>query len=130
MIMIERRHPIAFHPVGIGQRVGTSKVRLKDGFETLILVFRLIMLFAPLRIFLSAGLLLTSTGFVYGTVVALTQRRGFPSAAALAMIIGFMLCMLGLVADQISQLRSDRLGAPAVPMRDEPVPPHSSGESP
>jgi glycosyltransferase involved in cell wall biosynthesis len=121
MIMIERRHRIAFHPVTIGTRIGDSKVRIRDGFETLMLVVRMVMLFAPLRIFLRAGTVLASAGMIYGVAVSVLRGQGFPAAAVLAVVVGFMLCMLGLVADQISQLRVDRLRLPVATLDENPV---------
>ena len=50
MIMLEQGYPISFHPVKTKPRIGDSKVRLMDGFSTMALVLRIVMLFAPLRI--------------------------------------------------------------------------------
>ena len=52
MILLERGYPIAYHPVELNPRIGRSKVKMGDGFMALMLVLRMIMLFAPLRIFL------------------------------------------------------------------------------
>ena len=73
------------------------------------LVLRIVMLFAPLRIFLRLGVNVAAAGFIYGLVVSLVRRQGFPAAAVLGVVVGFLLCMLGLIADQISQLRMERL---------------------
>jgi glycosyltransferase involved in cell wall biosynthesis len=118
-IMIEQRHPMAFHPVTLGTRVGSSKVRMRDGFGTLMLVLRIVMLFAPLRIFLRLGVNVGATALVYGLAVSLVRRQGFPAAAVLGVVLGFLFCMLGLIADQISQLRMDRLRTPPVLLLDQ-----------
>jgi hypothetical protein len=109
LAVAERGYPVAFHDITLRRRVGESKVRLRDGFRTMALVVRLVMLFAPLRIFGRSGVLLTLVGLVYGVAVSLADRRGFPVAAVVAVVVGFMLCMLGLIADQISQLRMEPL---------------------
>lgn len=105
MIMVERGYPFAFYPVTTGQRVGYSKVKLADGFIALVLVVRTIMLFAPLRIFFGFGMFLLFTGLLYGVPMAMVYGHGFPAAAVLVVLAGLLLCMLGLVADQISQMR-------------------------
>ncbi len=107
LALAERGYPVAFHNVTLRKRIGQSKVRLRDGFRTMALVVRLVMLFAPLRIFVRSGLFLTVVGLIYGLAVSIAERRGFPVAALLAVVVGFMLCMLGLIADQISQLRME-----------------------
>lgn len=105
MIMLERRYPVAFHAVTMAPRIGTSKVRLRDGFATIALVLRLAMLFTPLRVFARGGLLLVVLGLAYSVAVALRQGSGIPVAGAFAMLTGVLLAAVGLIADQISQLR-------------------------
>lgn len=109
MVLLARRLPLRFHPITQRARVGTSKVRVADGFASLLLVLRTVALFAPLRIFFSPGLVLLAVGFVYGVGTAVVLGRGLPTAALLLANTGMMLCVLGLVADQVSQLRLERL---------------------
>ncbi len=115
MVMIERRYPVVFHQVQLNPRLGSSKVALGDGFAALMLVLRMVMLFAPLRIFFRTGALLVVAGILYGIPVTLIDGGGVPAAAAVLLIVGMMLCMLGLIADQISQLRLNQLDASAAP---------------
>lgn len=110
MLMVERKYPIRFHPVQIEPRIGTSKVRLRDGILALSKLVRLIMLFAPMRIFFRLGLILGGLGMGYGTWVTFSQKLGFPVAGMLLVTIGVLLCMLGLIADQISQFWLSQLG--------------------
>ncbi len=108
MIMVERGYPVNFHQVHLNPRIGRSKVRIGDGFMALMLVLRMIMLFAPLRIFLRFGLLLLAGGFCYGLALALTFGAGWPAASVLVMLSGLMMSLFGLIADQISQMRLSR----------------------
>lgn len=109
LIMVERGYPVAFQPVSLNRRIGTSKVGILDGFDAMIQVVRLIMLFAPLRIFLTAGLSLIAVGAAYGLTLAAVSGRGLPTSAVLAILAGLMLCLQGFIADQISQARLSRL---------------------
>jgi glycosyltransferase involved in cell wall biosynthesis len=134
MIMLERRYPVAFHPVTMAPRIGSSKVRLRDGFATIALVLRLAMLFTPLRVFARGGLLLFVLGLAYSLVVALRQSSGIPVAGALAMLTGVLLAAVGLIADQISQLRLIQLATldsmPHRPVRLDTVAVARSGPGP
>jgi len=121
MVLLARRLPMAFHPVARLPRVGASKVQLVDGFGSLMLVLRTVALFAPLRMFFVPGLVLLAIGVSYGVTTALWLGRGLPTASLLVVNAGMMLCVLGLVADQVSQLRLERLGAP--PPEGEGAPP-------
>jgi hypothetical protein len=103
--MLERGYPIGYHPVELGPRIGHSKVTLRAGFASLLLVLRVIMLFAPMRIFLPAAFGLLVVGGLYGLAVALLRHDGFPVFSAFLMLSGLIVAMLGLIADQLSQLR-------------------------
>lgn len=105
VIMLERGYPMKFEPIQTNPRIGESKVKLVDGFRTIMLLLRIIMLFAPLRIFLGIGVILIALGSVYSLLVALFVGEGIPIFGALVIIVGFLTSMMGLLADQISQLR-------------------------
>ena len=60
---------------------------------------------APLRIFAVSGLSLIAIGLIYGLIVAFSERAGFPTAAVVVLMFGSMFCVLGFIADQLSQLR-------------------------
>lgn len=105
LLMLERGYPTQFHLIDVNPRLGNSKVRLSDGFMSLVLVLRMIMLVAPLRIFLRLGLMFMLVGTAYGGILALVSKQGFPILAAIIVLLGIILSILGLIADQISQSR-------------------------
>jgi glycosyltransferase involved in cell wall biosynthesis len=105
MVMLERGYPVAYHDIELNPRIGESKVRMGHGFVALMLVLRIIMLFAPMRIFLRAGLALFALGLVYGAGIALWAGRGLPAASVFLMLGGIMSGFFGLIADQLSQMR-------------------------
>ena len=111
MIMLERRYPIAFYPVQTRPRIGVSKVKLMDGVSTMALVVRMVMLFAPLRIFMRGGGLLFSVSCLYSTLVALARGGGIPVGGSLGVMAGALCIAVGLIADQISQLRLIQLSS-------------------
>lgn len=108
-VIAERGYPIAFHPINLNKRIGQSKVKLAHGFQSLALVLRMVMLFAPLRIFLTLGSVLSAVGISYGLFQALRMGQGFPALATLVTILGVLCMFLGLIADQISQIRLSKL---------------------
>jgi glycosyltransferase involved in cell wall biosynthesis len=128
MVILERGYPITTHPVTCGQRLGKSKVSLSDGFTTLVLVLRIIMLFAPLRIFLPLGGLFTVTGTLYSLWLALILKQGLPVAGAVVFLTGVLLISLGLVADQISQLRLAQFIPHDLMVRSRPVLPRNNND--
>jgi glycosyltransferase involved in cell wall biosynthesis len=109
LILAERGYPLAFHPISLNRRIGQSKVQLAHGFQSLALVLRMVMLFAPLRIFLTIGAVVSAGGLGYGLLLALRQGQGFPALATLVTLLGVLCIFLGLIADQISQIRLSQL---------------------
>nr|WP_316656126.1 glycosyltransferase family 2 protein [uncultured Gellertiella sp.] len=109
LVMIERRYPVTFEQIRTTPRIGQSTVRMKDGFEAMLALFRAVLLFAPMRFFLPIGLGLTGVGIVYSVLVALLAGRGIPLGGTLVMAAGLMSIAMGLVTDQISQLRLNML---------------------
>lgn len=105
IIMLERGYPITYQTVVLNRRIGKSKVKIGDGFLALMLVLRIIMLFAPMRIFLRVGIALFLIGLAYGFLVALVAGRGLPTSAVGVMLGGALTAFLGLIADQVSQMR-------------------------
>ena len=105
MLLIERQYPVEFFRISVAPRIGQSKVALRDGFRALFTVLRIVMLVAPMRIFLTGGLFATGFGGVYGLIRMLEFGRSFPISAFVLMMLGMFLCVLGLIADQASQLR-------------------------
>lgn len=117
IMLVEKKFPFKFHPLAINDRIGKSKVALSDGFETLFLVLRLICLFSPMRIFLRLSLALITIGLGYGSWVAVTHGQGFPVLAATVITAGVLVGVLGLTADQISQIRLSELEKDGHPLR-------------
>jgi len=109
MLLIERGYSISFQQVSLNRREGTSKVVVLDGFKTAILVLRMVMLVAPLRIFLGLGLIFIVLGIFYGAGMAAATGRGVPAAAVISITAGLLFGFQGLIADQISQIRLSQL---------------------
>jgi hypothetical protein len=72
------------------------------------------MMFNAFRTFSAFAMLLVAGGVLYGVPLSLIRGAGFPVLAALAIILGVQVFCLGLVCDQISALRLERLGPPLV----------------
>ncbi|TCR66937.1 glycosyltransferase family 2 protein [Rhizobium sp. BK376] len=109
MIMAERGYTVEFHSVSMKPRIGQSKVRLVHGFNALIIILRTVMLFSPLRIFMGLGLPLLAGGFLYAAIILILVNKGVPALAVISVLAGLLLLCVGLLADQISQMRLSQL---------------------
>jgi glycosyltransferase involved in cell wall biosynthesis len=110
LLMLKRPYRVRFHTVTAVRRAGHSSVRqVRDGLATLHLIARVVMLFNAFRVFSAIALALGLVGVVYGTLVAVRQGLGFPVLAAVLIIVALQVFLMGLIGDQISALRLERL---------------------
>lgn len=107
MALLSRGYSVAYVPIQVEKRVGKSTVSITTGLDTIILILRVASLFNPLRIFVPSSLLIGLTGLVWGIPFALAGR-GVSVGAMLAIVTAILLFGLGLLCDQISQLRLER----------------------
>lgn len=111
VVFAKFRRRLSFVPVHVRRRIGKSSVKLvRDGYNTLLLVIRLIALFDPLRVFLPPAFALMALGITYGIVKYLTLPvyTGLSVGALSLFLTGLMVFFLGVVCDQIAALRLDR----------------------
>lgn len=110
LLFLKRKHRVHFVPVQAGRRMGRSSVnQLRDGYNTLLLIIRLIGLFDPLRIFMPVGLFFSLLGVTYGLYKIMTVGFGLSVGALAFLIVGFFSFLLGIICDQISSLRLEHL---------------------
>jgi hypothetical protein len=104
---MNRGYDVDYVPIEVSQRQGKSTVKLSTGFDTIILIFRIAALFEPLRVFVPASAITIMTGVLWGIPYAV-GGRGVSVGAMLAIVTGVLLFGLGILCDQISQLRLER----------------------
>lgn len=93
-------------PIIVRQRVGKSSVRqIRDGIRTILLIFQIILLFRPMQVFGSIGVISLIGGGIYGLQTAIIESNGFPVLGAIIMIFGIQTLFFGLIVGQISRLR-------------------------
>jgi glycosyltransferase involved in cell wall biosynthesis len=105
--LASRGYRVEFVPIRVERRVGKSSVSVATGFQTILLILRLASLFNPLRVFLPLALLFIMGGAIW-TLPYLMQGEGVTVAAMLSMLTGVTLFGMGLICDQVAQLRLER----------------------
>jgi glycosyltransferase involved in cell wall biosynthesis len=107
MAFLSRGYSVLFVPIRVEPRTGKSTVKLKTGFDTIMLVLRLAALFNPLRIFLPLSGVAWLAGIGW-SIPYLSRGEGVTVLAMLLMVTGVLLFALGMICDQLSQLRLER----------------------
>lgn len=88
---------------------GKSKIKvLSDGTRFLLIISKVATLFSPLRVFLPISMFLFISGLFYYIYTFFTAGR-FTNMSALLFTSALMIFMMGLISEQISQMRYDRV---------------------
>jgi len=102
-------HTIKYIPVRLNKRVGKSKINLmEDGARFILIILRIATLFSPMRIFLPVSTFFLLTGLGRYTYTYWTSQL-FTNMSALLLSVGVMVFLLGLISEQITQMRYDRV---------------------
>ena len=111
LAVVRSGYSLAYVPIKTTRRVGKSKIKLlQDGSRFLLIILRITTLFSPMKIFLPASVLMFLLGFGYGLfkVIFLSSRYG--PTSAMVMTVSVLVFLIGLVSEQVAQLRFDRSG--------------------
>jgi len=99
---------VKYVPIATRTRKGRSKINpTSDGVRFLLIITRIATLFSPLRVFLPVSLAFFLSGVLYYLYTFITEHR-FSNMSALLLTSAVIIFMMGLVSEQISQLRYDR----------------------
>lgn len=110
MAYLRSGESIRYVPIETGKRKGSSKIRpLQDGVRFLLIIMKIATIFSPLRIFLPVSLFFFLTGISYYCYTFVTQHR-FTNMSALLLTTSITIFMIGLVSEQIAQMRQDSAG--------------------
>ncbi len=90
------------------RKMGRSEVKIvRDGVRFFMIIMKICTLYSPLRIFLPISLGMFCTGLGYYLYTFFTAGR-FTNMSALLFITSILLFMMGLISEQISQMRFER----------------------
>jgi hypothetical protein len=96
-------------PITALKRKGKSKIRvIHDGIRFLLIIIKISTLFSPLLIFLPVSFSFLLFGLMNYFYTYITQHR-FTNMSALLFISAVILFMMGLISEQITQLRYDHI---------------------
>ena len=101
--------PVKYIPINIHSRKkGKSKIRVfRDGVRFFMIITKICTLYSPLRIFLPVSFLMFLIGLSYYIYTFIMWRR-FTNMSALLFTTSILIFMMGLISEQISQMRFER----------------------
>ncbi|MEE9912520.1 MAG: glycosyltransferase family 2 protein [Deltaproteobacteria bacterium] len=109
MAILRSGFSLAFVPIKANRRAGKSKIKLiRDGSRFFLIIVKIATLFSPMRVFLPVSVLMFLTGVVYGLFKILLMDGSYGPTSAMLITMSLVVFMVGLVSEQIAQLRYDR----------------------
>jgi glycosyltransferase involved in cell wall biosynthesis len=107
LAMFKDGYNVAYLPITVLPRTsGSSSVRIADGFNTLLLIIRIVALFDPLKVFLPASVVLLAIGVVYWIFdIVSSNRLNIPSGTVILLVSAVIVFLFGILADQVSAIR-------------------------
>ncbi|MBM9614396.1 glycosyltransferase family 2 protein [Desulfobulbus rhabdoformis] len=100
---------VKYVPIQAKARKGKSKIKLlRDGTRFFLIITKIATLFSPFRVFLPISFFFFLTGILYYAYTFINFGR-FTNMSALLFNSAIIVFMIGLVAEQISQMRYDRV---------------------
>jgi glycosyltransferase involved in cell wall biosynthesis len=99
-------YPFTYYPIQVVKRKGQSKINIiRDGLRFFLIIFKVATLFSPLKVFIPASLGLFSLGFGYGLYKVLVLDTRYGPTSAMLMTMSGLVFLIGLVSEQLTQLR-------------------------
>jgi len=100
---------VKYIPIDIqARKKGRSQIRIfRDGVRFFMIITKICALYSPFRIFLPVSFFMFLLGFCYYLYTYITQSR-FTNMSALLLTTSVIIFMMGLISEQISQMRFER----------------------
>ena len=111
LAVIRTGYSLVYVPFAAPARKGKSKIKIfRDGSRFLLIILKIATLFAPLKIFLPASLIMFFTGLGYGLFKIFVLHTRYGPTSAMLMTIAVVVFLMGLISEQVTQLRFDHMG--------------------
>lgn len=109
MAFFRSAYPVAYVPVPVARRVGTSShIRpVKDGIRFLLIIFKIATLYSPVKLFAPAALAFFVAGVGWYGYTFLHEHR-FTNMSMLLFSASVIVFLIGLVSEQITALTYKR----------------------
>jgi len=107
MVFISKRNLVLEQPVNIKPRTaGVSTISTLTALETVEEILNIVVLFNPMRVFFPIAFIAIALAFIWGLPIIL-KGRGVSIGALLSFSTGILFFCLGLLAEQLSQIRKN-----------------------
>lgn len=97
-------YPVCYVPVNVSKRLGKSHINIwKDGVRFLIIIFKIGVLYSPLKLFGPVSLTLAGSGLLWYLYTFISSGR-FTNMSGVLLTASVIVFMMGLISEQITSL--------------------------
>ena len=104
-------YSLAYLPIKSPKRAAGSKSKIKivsDGLRFFLIIFKIATLFSPMKIFMPASFVTFFVGLGYGLYKIFMLDSRYGPTSQMLIVFSVLIFLIGLVSEQIAQLRFDR----------------------
>ncbi|MEO5952579.1 MAG: glycosyltransferase family 2 protein [Chloroflexia bacterium] len=107
LAFLKAGYNVKFVPVVARKGTGRSNTKiLRDGTRAIVIILRIITLFAPMKIFLPMSIVLFILGMIYGVAnIFLFGINRIPNGSVLLILSSLFIFLFGLISEQIAAMR-------------------------
>lgn len=109
--VVRAGYSLGYESIRFARRNKNTKSKIKplqDGIRFLMIILKIAVFYAPLKVFAPLSLLILLTGIAYGLMRIFLLNAPYGQTSALLMSTAALTFLVGLVSEQIAQLRFDR----------------------
>lgn len=116
LAFLKAGYNVEFVPINARKGTGRSNTKiLRDGVRAVVIIFRIITLFAPMKIFLPVSVALFVLGVLYGFAnIFLAGINRIPNGSVLLILSSLFIFLFGLISEQISSMRFESSERPRI----------------
>ncbi len=110
LAVIRSGYSLKYVPFAAPAREGKSKIRIfRDGIRFFLIILKIATLFAPLKIFLPTSVVMFLAGLGYGLFKIFVLHGSYGPTSAMLMTVSVVVFLMGLISEQVTQLRFDHM---------------------
>jgi len=109
--VVRAGYSLGYQPIKFARRSGKSKSKIKplhDGLRFLMIILKIAVFYSPLKIFIPLSIFIFLLGVGYGLFRIFIFQAPYGQTSALLISTAVLTFLVGLVSEQIAQLRFDR----------------------
>lgn len=122
LAFLKAGYNVKFVPIVARKGTGRSNTKIiRDGIRAIVIILRIITLFAPMKIFLPMSIGLFVLGVFYGLAnIFLFGINRIPNGSVLLILSSLFIFLFGLISEQIAAMRFESSQRPRRPLDEGP----------